>query len=59
MVFKTFTFFLVPEAINTGSSAKFNFQGKKNCPVSLLQGLLSLLHTPAHTHTPHQSASQN
>lgn len=49
MIFKTFTFPLVPEAINTGSSAKFNFQGKKNCS--------SVLPPGASEPSPHTSTS--
>lgn len=47
VISKTFTFPLVPEAINTGSSAKFNFQRKKTtlCPSSRAS-------EPPHTSTP-------
>lgn len=40
MIFKTFTFSLVPEAMKMGSNAKFNFQGKKNCSGVLPPGVL-------------------
>lgn len=45
MIFKTFTFSLVPEAIKTGSNAKFNFQGKKNCSGVLPPGGFRALST--------------
>lgn len=38
MIFKTFIFSLVPGAINTGASAKFDFQGKESCSGALPPG---------------------
>lgn len=51
VISKTFTFPLVPEAINTGSSAKFNFQRKKNYSCVLPPGASEPSpHTPTPSH---------